>query len=729
MAISGGGIRSATFGLGILQGLARLELLRQFDYLSTVSGGGYIHGWLAAWIKREGDIANVEKQLDPSRVRQAKAVSNIGESRLTHETVLDEEPEPIFHLRSYSNYLTPRPGAFTADTWTLLTIHLRNLLINLLLLVPTTMAVVVLSRFVIWFFASSGRGKFTLDMPGGHRLGPLVIPQYCLPNWAVWGILLVVSIVIALAFVLVELRARRAAENLPKEEREPRFSGENPAGVPFLTPLRWGLLRWLFCPVLFYGGALATWYLVQPASSGGASLFLARWPSQELPITSGVIVRGLFVAALLVGLWSLGLERANLQKSRRGYAPQRTLGLGGMLVRIVWPMVLASVLAPWIFGTDQAASGQPRSWEEIRHWPIWETWPGTLQIVVGFAVPLGLLSLFFSINSVLLGYLDLRGLARLTFSGLAMGALAGFLLQMTLILVCWPLASRPYAIASFAPTLGPYKGKETGETALFRTLLDGLERGEIVLGDRCFASHFMIAELLRRGVDGLFRMHQRRKFDFRGGRQLGFEDHVVTWTKPERPEWMDEETYAQIPNTMEIREFRFKVQQRGFRVQELVLVTTMLDAEEYTKEELADLFLQRWNIELDFRSIKDVLQMDVLRCKTPAMVKKEIWIHLLAYNLIRGVAAKAAEAHDKQPRLISFKGTLQTMTAFQEALRWALPPDRQRLVAAMLRAIAHHAVGDRPGRVEPRANKRRPKCQKLLMEPRKQARKRLMQAA
>ena len=268
--------------------------------------------------------------------------------------------------------------------------------------------------------------------------------------------------------------------------------------------------------------------------------------------------------------------------------------------------------------------------------------------------------------------------------------------------------------------LGPYKGKETGELALFRTLLDVLESDEVVLGDRCFASYFMLAELLLRGVDGLFRMHQRRKFDFRGGRQLGFEDHVMTWTKPARPKWMDEATYGQMSNQMEIRELRFKVQRPGFRVNELVLVTTMLDAEEYTKEELADLFLQRWNIELDLRSIKDVLQMDVLRCKTPEMVEKEIWIHLLAYNLIRGVAAKAAKAHDKQPRLISFKGTLQTMTAFQEALRWALPPDRQRLVAAMLRAIAHHAVGDRPGRVEPRANKRRPKCLKLLMEPRKQ---------
>jgi Transposase DDE domain len=277
--------------------------------------------------------------------------------------------------------------------------------------------------------------------------------------------------------------------------------------------------------------------------------------------------------------------------------------------------------------------------------------------------------------------------------------------------------------------LGPYKGKETGETALFRTLMDGLEPGEIVLGDRYFASFFTLAELMRRDVDALFRMHQCRKFDFRRGRRLGSEDHVVTWTKPQRPAWMDEKTYAQVPNELKVRELRFKVQQPGFRVNELVLVTTMLDAVEYTKEELADLFLQRWNIELDLRSIKDVMQMDVLRCMSPEMVKKEIWIHLLAYNLIRGVIAKAAEAHDLRPRQLSFKGALQTMTAFQDALRRARPSERDNLMTEMLRAIAHHRVGDRFGRVEPRANKRRPKPQKFLMEPRREARKRLQQKA
>jgi hypothetical protein len=278
-------------------------------------------------------------------------------------------------------------------------------------------------------------------------------------------------------------------------------------------------------------------------------------------------------------------------------------------------------------------------------------------------------------------------------------------------------------------TLGPYKGKETGEPALFRKLWDSLEAGEIALGDRCFASYFGIAGLSDRGVDILFRMHQRRKFDFRRGRRLGIADHVVTWTKPQRPEWMDQETYAELPEGLEVRELRIKVTQPGFRVDELVLVTTLLDAVEYPKEDVADLFLKRWNIELDLRSIKDVLQMDVLRCKTPEMVQKEIWMHLLAYNLIRGVAAMAAEAHDKEPRLLSFKGALQTMTAFQDAMRCARPSDRQSLMESMLTAIACHEVGDRPGRVEPRANKRRPKPQRFLKEPRHHARKRLLKKA
>jgi hypothetical protein len=195
--------------------------------------------------------------------------------------------------------------------------------------------------------------------------------------------------------------------------------------------------------------------------------------------------------------------------------------------------------------------------------------------------------------------------------------------------------------------------------------------------------------------------------------------------------WLNRDSFtnSQMPDELKVRELRVPVKQPGFRVDELVLVTTMLDGEEYTKKELADLFLPRWNIELDLRSIKDVLQMDVLRCKAPEMVEKEIWMHLLAYNLIRGVMAKAAEAHAEQPRHLSFKGALQTMTAFQEALRQATPRERGHLIDARLKAIASHRVGDRFGRVEPHANKRRPKPQRYLTEPRKEARKRLMAKA
>ena len=277
--------------------------------------------------------------------------------------------------------------------------------------------------------------------------------------------------------------------------------------------------------------------------------------------------------------------------------------------------------------------------------------------------------------------------------------------------------------------LGPYRGKETGETALFRALWGRLTRGEIIVGDRTFGSFFGIAGLLQCGVDSVFRMHQARRYNFRRGRHLGVTDHIVTWRRPARPDWMDEETYAEIPETLTLRELRFKVTQPGYRVNEIVLVTTLLDAVEYTKDEIADLFLQRWNAELDLRSIKDVLQMDVLRCKTPEMVQKEIWMHLLAYNLIRGVMAEAAEAHDASPRELSFKGTLQTMTAFQDPLRFTPRDGRALLWAEMLKAIASHRVGDRPGRVEPRANKRRPKKQRYLNQPRSEARKRLMRAA
>ena len=277
--------------------------------------------------------------------------------------------------------------------------------------------------------------------------------------------------------------------------------------------------------------------------------------------------------------------------------------------------------------------------------------------------------------------------------------------------------------------IGPCKGKRTGETSLLRSLVRRMKAGTILLGDRSFASYFGIAELLQRQIDGVFRMHQRRKIDFRRGRCLGVTDHLVRWPKPERPEWMDEATYALMPEEIWVRELRYRIVEAGYRVHEIVLVTTLLDPIVYTKEDLAELYLKRWNIELDLRSIKIVMQMDVLRCKSPDMVEKEIWVHMLVYNVIRGLIVTAAAENGVAPRELSFKGTLQAITAFRDTLRTGDPKQRTKLWRAMLAAITYDRVGDRPGRVEPRAKRRRPKQYDLLNCSRTEARKRLQDAA
>jgi DDE family transposase len=276
--------------------------------------------------------------------------------------------------------------------------------------------------------------------------------------------------------------------------------------------------------------------------------------------------------------------------------------------------------------------------------------------------------------------------------------------------------------------MGPYQGKETGETALFRQLWDRLRRGDLILGDCYFGSYFGLAPLVERGVDALVRMHQRRKYDFGLGQLLGVEDHIVEWTKPERPAWMSVGEYAALPATLRVRELRLKIGVAGFRVQELVLVTTLLDAELYTAAELGALFRQRWNIELDLRAIKSVMQMDVLRCETPEMVRKEVWVHLLGYNLIRKLMSDAAAVQGCAPRELSFTGALQTFRAFHTVMELVDEELREPLRAVMLEMIGRQRVGDRPDRVEPRAVKRRPKPHDLLNKPRAEARKLLMGA-
>ncbi len=272
--------------------------------------------------------------------------------------------------------------------------------------------------------------------------------------------------------------------------------------------------------------------------------------------------------------------------------------------------------------------------------------------------------------------------------------------------------------------LGPYRGKQTGETALLRQLLDRLESRDILLTDALFSNYWTIALLRERGVDLLGRQGGRRRVDFRQGQRLGRFDHIVSWHRPVRPSWMSPKLYRSLPQTLRLREVRVEVSQKGFRCRHLVLVTTLLDAQIYPRQELATAFRCRWQAELDLRSIKAVMQMDVLRCKSPAMVRKEIWMHLLAYNLIRTLMAQAAATVGVCPRDLSFKGTLQTLVAFAVA-GWSCPVRRNELYAAVLRAVATHRVNDRPDRVEPRAVKRRPKKQVYLTEPRSLAKARL----
>jgi putative transposase len=275
--------------------------------------------------------------------------------------------------------------------------------------------------------------------------------------------------------------------------------------------------------------------------------------------------------------------------------------------------------------------------------------------------------------------------------------------------------------------LGPYSGKETGETALLRSLLESMSEGDLLVLDRYYCSFLMIALLGGRNVDVCTRLHQRRRADFRKGRRLGPDDHLIVWTKPPRPEWMDEATYAASRSTITLREVRFCVVEPGRRTKVLTVVTTLLDADAHTREDIAQLYGFRWNSELDIRSIKQGLNLVHVRCKSPEMVRRELWTTILGYNLIRTTAAAAAMLHDKQPRHISFASTCEYVLASWSLFSIAsLPADALvSLCQTLLKRIAECKVADRPGRIEPRELKRRRHRYKLMQVPRDKLRARL----
>jgi hypothetical protein len=254
---------------------------------------------------------------------------------------------------------------------------------------------------------------------------------------------------------------------------------------------------------------------------------------------------------------------------------------------------------------------------------------------------------------------------------------------------------------------GPMRGKKTGENTLLRGLSGALEEKDVLLLDRLLGSYQQIATCRAQGVDVVARQHHSRATDFRRGRWLGTLDHVVTWHRPKfDSQRFDRATWEALPETMEIRELRFHVTQPGFRPVHITIATTLVDAIAYPAADLAALYRERWHCELDLRSLKTALQMTHLRCKTPEMVRKEMWAHFLAYNLIRKTMAESARHQDVLPRRLSFKGAVQTMNSFAPYFALCIT-DKNELWAELLTAIAAHVVGNRPNRLEPRKLKYR----------------------
>ena len=269
-----------------------------------------------------------------------------------------------------------------------------------------------------------------------------------------------------------------------------------------------------------------------------------------------------------------------------------------------------------------------------------------------------------------------------------------------------------------------YAGKGQSELGMLRKLWGLFRPGDVLLADRLMCSWTEMVMLKQRGVDSVTRLSKRHA-GFRRGTRLGKGDHIVRWPKPTKPRTIDRKTYNLLPEFLTVRETLVRVEQTGFRTRTLVVVTTLLDAE-ITEDDLAQLYRARWNAELDLRSLKQTMQMDILRCKTPELVRKEIWTHLLAYNLIRTIMAQAAITHRIDPRSISFKATIQTLEAFQPVIAMQGRFDsatRRALYRQLLDAIAIHRVADRPDRFEPRRKKRRPKPYERLMKSRRETKR------
>jgi len=294
----------------------------------------------------------------------------------------------------------------------------------------------------------------------------------------------------------------------------------------------------------------------------------------------------------------------------------------------------------------------------------------------------------------------------------------------------FPIA-RAVAVVSLATAaihgvaIGPYAGKQTGETALLRSLLAHFGEGDVAVFDRCLGSYMMIAALLERGAHVCTRLHQGREKAAEVDADAQAYDRPVIWKRPARPDWMSPSDYEKIPEQLHLRELQFNVLVPGRRTQTITVVTTLTDPTAYPAEDIAALYGYRWNVELDIRHIKQTLGLDHVRCMSPQMVRRELAVTLLAYNLIRKVIATAAAVHGKRPRQLGFTLACQEVLSSWMVISIGACRDAKGLWRAMLRRIAANEVANRPGRIEPRKLKRRKHRYSLMTQPREQLREEL----
>jgi hypothetical protein len=305
---------------------------------------------------------------------------------------------------------------------------------------------------------------------------------------------------------------------------------------------------------------------------------------------------------------------------------------------------------------------------------------------------------------------------------------AEYPLQQNLQVGCHYPVVRILAIFSLAvgtvleTAIRPYQGKGTGETAMLRDSAPVFKEYDVVLGDRYFAGFWDIAWWKKKKVDLVTRLPKSRRADFRRGRRLGRGDHLITWRRTARPAWLTKQQADEFPDEIELREVSVAVEQAGFRTRRIIVVTTLLNHLVFKAADLAALYRRRWQAELNLRSLKTHMGMEHLRTKKPAMVRKEFYTYLTAYNLVRRVAYEAARQHGLKPWQVSFKGTLQTTNEFLR--RYHQCPDVVTWLSRWLECVATHVVGNRPNRIEPYQVKRRPKDYELMNEPRQEYKKR-----